>query len=212
MIHRAALWISRGRWWTFAEFAVCICACSHTVTVVQTTSMIDERIWHRIIPWNQNFISRESLRCRPCMFLLTAAAPVSHFLCVFRIMFNLVSATSMVLTLFLFSHCLGAKGKWRILSVQTPMLWKAFNSTNWTHMQWSCQAKLLSHVKDQWGGRKTQTPLLSVYANRKEKRGETGSLNTTKRKLCCSANKESLSLEDYHVNLIRCNNFTAWLY
>lgn len=45
------------------------------------------------------------------------------------------------------------------------MLQKAFSPTNWTHMQQSCQAKLLSHVKDQWGGRKAQTPLLSVYAN-----------------------------------------------
>lgn len=48
---------------------------------------------------------------------------------------------------------------------------KAFNSTNWTHTQRSCQTKLLSHVKDQSGGRKMQTPLLSVYANRRGKEG-----------------------------------------
>lgn len=108
---------------------------------------------------------------QPCMFpLLLLLSGI--FLCFFGIMFHLVSATSMALTLFLFSHRLRAKGKWRILSVQTPMLQKAFNSTNWTHTQQSCQAKLLSHVKDQWGGRKTQTPLLSVYANRRVKRGK----------------------------------------
>lgn len=50
------------------------------------------------------------------------------------------------------------------------MLQTAFSYTNWTHMQQSCQAKLLSLVKDQWGGRKRQTALLSVYANRKEER------------------------------------------
>lgn len=94
------------------------------------------------------------------------------FLMFFRIMFHLVSATSMALTIFLFSYCLGAKGKWRILSGQTQMLQKAFNSTNWTHTQRSCQAKLLSHVKDQWGGRKMQTPLLSVYAKRRGERGK----------------------------------------
>lgn len=75
------------------------------------------------------------------------------------------------LTLLLFSQCLRARGKRQTLSNQTPMLQKAFSSTNWTHMQQSCQAKLLSHVKDQWGGRKTQTPLLSVYANRGAKKG-----------------------------------------
>lgn len=122
-------------------------------------------------------------------------------------MFHLVSATSMALTLFLFSHRLRAEGKWRILSVQTPMLQKAFNSTNWTHTQQSCQAKLLSHVKDQWGGRKAQTPLLSVYANRRGKRAKKQG-HWAELKLCCDANKGRLRLGEYHLNLIRCFNLT----
>lgn len=125
-------------------------------------------------------------------------------------MFHLVSATSMALTIFLFSYCLGAKGKWRILSGQTQMLQKAFNSTNWTHTQRSCQAKLLSHVKDQWGGRKMQTPLLSVYAKRRGERGKKiGSLSRAERKLCCDANKGSLGYECYYLNLITCSNFSV---
>lgn len=138
----------------------------------------------------------ESLLYQLCMFLLTPPTFVLHF-CVhvfFRIMFHLVSATSMALTLFLFSHCLRAKGKWRILSVQTPMLQKAFNSTNWTHTQQSCQAKLLSHVKDQWGGRKTQTPLLSVYANRRGKRGKNRVIEQNRKEivLWCKQRKTKL--------------------
>lgn len=50
-------------------------------------------------------------------------------------MFHLVFAASAALTLFLSSYCLRAKGKWRILSVQTLMLQKAFNSTSWAHMR-----------------------------------------------------------------------------
>lgn len=123
-------------------------------------------------------------------------------------MFHLVSATSMALTLFLFSHRLRAKGKWRILSVQTPMLQKAFNSTNWTHTQQSCQAKLLSHVKDQWGGRKMQTPLLSVYANRRVRRGKKQG-HWAEMKLRCDANKESLSWEGCHLNPIRWSCFSV---
>lgn len=128
-------------------------------------------------------------------------------------MFHLVCATSMALTIFLFSHCLRAKGKWRILSGQTQMLQKAFNSTNWTDTQRSCQAKLLSHVKDQWGGRKMQTPLLSVYAERRGEKGKkTGSLSRTERKLRCDANKESFGCEGQCLNLIICSNFSVhWL-
>lgn len=108
---------------------------------------------------------------QPCLSSFSSYFCLAFLYVFFRIMFHLVSATSMALTLCLFSHRLRAKGKWRIVSVQTPMLQKAFNSTNWTHTQRSCQAKLLSHVKDQWGGRKTPAPLLSVYANRRGKRG-----------------------------------------
>lgn len=54
-------------------------------------------------------------------------------------MFHLVFAASAALTLFPSSYCLGAKGKWRILSVQTLMLQKAFNYTSWAYMQPSCQ-------------------------------------------------------------------------
>lgn len=50
------------------------------------------------------------------------------FFMFFRIMFHLVSATSMALTIFLFSYCLGAKGKWRILSGQTQMLCKRLST------------------------------------------------------------------------------------
>lgn len=128
-------------------------------------------------------------------------------------MFHLVSATSKVLTLFPFAHRLRAKGKWRILSVQTPMLQKAFNSTNWTHMQWSCQAKLLSHVKDRWGGRKTQTPLLSVYANRRGRRGKNRVIEQNRKEIvlwCKQRNPKEEGLSSK--NLIRCCNFSVhWL-
>lgn len=162
----ARFWISSDRWWTFPEFTLCICACKHTVSWCLSNNQGD---WWKAL--TQKLTSRKP-SLPTLMFLLTPPTFVLHFSVFFRIMFHLVSATSTALTLFLFSHRLRAKGKWRILSVQTPMLQKAFNSTNWTHTQQSCQAKLLSHVKDQWGGRKMQTPLLSVYANRRGKRGE----------------------------------------
>lgn len=138
--------------------------------VFQKTKVINERPWHRNDGWNQNRIFSKCAMLIFCMIPLTPPTFVLHFF--LRIMFHLVSATSVALPLFFFSHRLRAKSKWRILSVQTSTLQKAFNSTNWTPRQRSYQAKLLSHVKDQWGGRKMQTPLRSVYANRREKRVE----------------------------------------
>lgn len=89
--------------------------------------------WHRIIPRNQNLFSNkyailiESLPYQSCMFLLTPPTFVLYFsMCFLGLKFHLVSATSMALTLFLSFYCLRAKGKWRILTVQTPMLQKGF--------------------------------------------------------------------------------------
>lgn len=113
--------------------------------------------------------------CLPCNVpsnvLLFLSLSISLFIYLFpRIMFHLVFAGGAALTIFRSSYCPRAKGKWRILSVQTLMLQKAFNSTNWAHMRRSCQPELLSHANHWWWGGKRQMPLLYIYTQRRDTR------------------------------------------
>lgn len=146
--------------------------------------------------WNVKYVLlRQSLLhhnpvCSPhCSYLWLA------FLYVFLgLMFHLVFAASMVLTLFLFSHRRGPKGKWGILSVQTPMLWKTFNSSNLTNAH--CKAVKLScwaiwRASEEEGNADAIT--VSLCRQRTGGKQKTGSVSRTEKWLCCDANNKSLS-------------------
>lgn len=79
---------------------------------------------------NQNTILKKWFN-QPCKIpsLLSLSLSLCFYLFIYlltRIMFHLVFAASVALALFCCSYCLRAKGKWRILSVQTLMLQKGF--------------------------------------------------------------------------------------
>jgi len=86
MTYRAArIQISCDRWWTSAG---CMCAFVHASTlsadVFQRTMVIDERLWHRIIPWNQMLCRREKTFLSKPAFLFLLLLLFCIFLCVFK--------------------------------------------------------------------------------------------------------------------------------
>lgn len=115
----------------------------------------------------------------------------------------------MALTSFLSSYCLRAKGKWRILSVQTLMLQKAFNSTSWAHMR----AELSTLATPTTGDReeKRQMPLLYVYSIPREKQPlrqiQLTAVNSTKQLPLC---KCFSSISNHVRYSVKFGSFVSW--